>query len=362
MTGRRWPTIFRVGLMVAISLATAGPAPARTTIQDEIKIGQKAAKDIEKEFPVTDNKVWLAEVDQLGKLLTPYIKRKEIPYTFKILKEQVSGENQIDAFSLPGGPVYFSERLWLLLTRDERLGVLAHEISHVDKRHAINTISEMQRRGAWAMAILVIFGARQNWWDAADVANTLYTLKYSRKREREADMMALDLTQAAHVNSAGLLTAMEKLLRIEKEMGGAPIRLLSDHPATKDRVDYLTKRCLELGLKPEDLEPKIVEEPDRIGNVTGRSKEAKVVIVSTTRPLAVKETVWIKKPLWDEASGAVMPKPVAKGVALTPGNKASVSVTMEQGFEYIDIEPGDGVYPRAAEPEKPAPKPAAGNT
>jgi hypothetical protein len=51
-----------------------------------------------------------------------------------------------------------------------------------------------------------------------------------------------------------------------------------------------------------------------------------------------------------------MPKPVAKGVALTPGNKASVSVTMEQGFEYIDIEPGDGIYPRQAEAPPPPTK------
>lgn len=353
---RRFLHVFILFLLMVFVLGAAAPAPAKTTIKDEIEIGQKAAKDIEKEFPPTENKEWLAEIDKLGKLLIPNVKRKEIPYSFKIIKEEVKRTNQIDAFSLPGGPVYLSERMWRLLTRDERIGVLAHEIAHVDKRHAIDTISEMQKRSIWAAAILVITGAGGNWWDAADISNTLYTLKYSRKREKEADMMGVDLARAVGESPAGLVTALEKIMRLEKESGGQPMKILSTHPHTDDRVKYLTKRCLELGLKPEDLEVKFKDAPDRIGDVVSRAKGKKVITVSATRELAKGENVWIKKPLWDDTSKAITPLPVAKGVVQKPGNKAEVSVTMEQGFEYVDIEQGDGIYPRPPDPVPPPPK------
>jgi len=349
MTTRRWRAFYALALTIGV-IFSAPPVQAKTTLKDEIEIGRKAAKEIEKEFPVTSDKEWLSDIEQLGKLLTPNVKRKEIPYTFKVIKEQQNGRNEIDAFSLPGGPVYISERMWRLLTRDERLGVLAHEIAHVDKRHAIDTVSEMNRRSMWAAAVLIITGAHsRSIWDAADIANTLYTLKFSRKREREADMMAVDLCKAAGLSPTGLVTAMKKILYIEQHTGGAPPKILSTHPQTKDRIAYLSSRCLELGVKPGELERnlRVTDQPDRLGDVVSKAKEGLVITVSTTRDLAKNELVWVKKPLWDDASDVVIPKPVAKGVALTPGKKAKVSVTMEPGFEYIDIEQGDGVYPRS---------------
>ena len=86
---RRHPqTIYIVLLMIVVTLASAMPVTAKTTIKDEIEIGEKVASEIEKEFPVTSNKAWQADIEQLGKLLTPHVERKEIPYTFKIIKEE----------------------------------------------------------------------------------------------------------------------------------------------------------------------------------------------------------------------------------------------------------------------------------
>lgn len=342
---RRWSLMYAFLISLAVTITAAGPVSAKTSQKEEIEIGKKAALEIEKEFPLTDNKQWTAEINKLGNSLTPYVKRKGIPYTFKIIKERVDGENQIDAFSLPGGPVYFSERLWQLLTRDERMGVLAHEISHVDKRHAIDTMSEAQRRSMWAAAILIISGAGNGVWNATDLANQLYTLKYSRKRETEADMTAVDLCRMAGSNPAGIVTAMNKLLRIEDETGGSSIKILSTHPQTKDRVNYLSKRCMELGMKPEDFEVKFRDRPDRVGDVVSRAKDEKTLTISTVRPLTFGESVWVMKPLWSETANAVVPTLVAKGKALVTGNRVQISCDMEQGFEYIDIEPGDGIYP-----------------
>jgi predicted Zn-dependent protease len=346
-------------VFVFLGLVGAGlsPVEARTSINKEIEIGRKAAGEIEKEFPVTENKEWLADIDRLGKMLIVNVKRKELPYSFKIIKEQVDGRNEIDAFSLPGGPVYFSERMWRILSNDERVGVLAHEIAHVDKRHAIDTISEMQKRSILATAVLVITGAGSGWWDAADLGNQLYTLKYSRKREREADMLGVDLVVKAKQNPAGLVTAMKKIERMEQESGGTPPKILSTHPPSKERVEYLSKRAMELGVSPAALEPKFVDSPDRLGSVVEKHKKKKTVQISTAKPLSDGQYVAIKKLLWDDKADAMAPTPVARGTVKLAGTQAEISVMVEPGFEFDDIEKGDGIYPTTV----PGP-PVAANT
>lgn len=344
-------------MLLIFVFSAAAMVNAKMTLDDEIKIGRDAAKEIEKEFPVTENKEWLAEIDRMGKSLTPYVSRKDIPYIFKIIKEEVRGVPQVDAFSLPGGPVYFSERMWRILTPDERLGVLGHEIAHIDKRHALDTISEAQRRSLLAIAILTITGAGSKTnLNAAELANNLYTLKYSRKREREADMVGIDLVHAAGGNPGGLVTAMQKLLHLENESGAKPIKILSTHPATQERIDYMKQRCLALGVPPEKMELQFKDQPNRLGDVVSKHKSKLTITVSSTRALEEKETLLIMKPLWDEATQLVIPKPIAKGVVTKAGDNAKVSVTMLSGFAFSDIEVGNGIYPpdpeNAAKPDK----------
>lgn len=344
MIAKRLLYIYALIAFAMIGLSTA-PVASKTSVKEEIEIGQKAAKEIEKQFPVTENKEWLAEIDRLGMMLSANVNRKELPYSFKILKEKIKDTNQIDAFSLPGGPIYMSERLWRLLSKDERIGVLAHEIMHVDKRHAIDTISEMQRRSIFASALLAIVGAKGGWWDAAGMANQLYTLKYSRKREQEADMGGVNLCLAANVSPIGLVTSLKKIMRLEQESGGSTPRIFATHPPTKDRVDYLTKRVVDLGIKPSDLEPKFTDTGNRIGNVVEKNKKEKVVTISTVRAMTPGEQITIKKPLWNDDANAMTPTAVAKGVVKDAGNRTQVSVTMEPGFEFEDVETGDGIYP-----------------
>lgn len=343
-TGRTHLT-YLLAFLVMIGISSA-PVSARTTIKDEISIGRKAAREIEKQYPVTEHKDWMAEMDRMGKMLIVNVKRKELPYTFKILKEDGSGgSHELDAFSLPGGPVYMSERMWKLLDRDERMGVLGHEITHVDRRHAIDTISEAQRRSVFATAVLIIAGAKGPWWDAADMGNQLYTLKFSRKREQEADMGGIDLCVAAKQTPAGLVTAMKKILEIEQASGGSPPKILATHPATKDRVAYMTKRVEQLGVRPEALTPVYHDLPGKVGGVAARGKDRKTITVSTTTPLYVNQAVVIRKPLWDDASNTTTQQIVAWGTVKTVGIKSEVSVRMESVYDFLDLEPGDGVYP-----------------
>jgi predicted Zn-dependent protease len=62
---------------------------------------------------------------------------RHLPYTFTVLPDH----NMINAFSLPGGPVYIGEgMLDLMLTEDELANVLAHEIEHIDHYHCVERV------------------------------------------------------------------------------------------------------------------------------------------------------------------------------------------------------------------------------
>ena len=57
---------------------------------------------------------------------------RHLPYSFTVLP----GHNLINAFSLPGGPVYIGKgMLDLMISEDELANVLAHEIEHIDHYH-----------------------------------------------------------------------------------------------------------------------------------------------------------------------------------------------------------------------------------
>jgi predicted Zn-dependent protease len=62
---------------------------------------------------------------------------RHLPYTFTVLPDH----NMINAFSLPGGPVYIGEgMLDLMMSEDELANILAHEIEHIDHYHCVERV------------------------------------------------------------------------------------------------------------------------------------------------------------------------------------------------------------------------------
>jgi hypothetical protein len=94
-----------------------------------------------------------------------------------------------------------------------------------------------------------------------------------------------------------------------------------------------------------------------VGDVIATRKDGMLVTVTTIRPLAINEIVWIRKPLWDDDADEVICKSVAMGVAITAGTRAAIAVKMESDFDFTDIDSGDGVYIRHPEAAPPPPPP-----
>lgn len=140
-------------------LATAGvvtPAYARFVLPPpcknaftpdrEIVEGKKAAADIYKTMPMLpDSSPVTQYIQQLGAKLMQYAPGYQWPYSFHVVNEA-----DINAFALPGGPVFVNlGTIQAAETEAQLAGVMAHEISHVVMRHATCNLTKQQGQAQW---------------------------------------------------------------------------------------------------------------------------------------------------------------------------------------------------------------------
>ncbi len=323
-------------IVVAVLAGVSAPALA-ISLEEEVELGRKIDAQILKEYPLITDQKALNEINEYGSKLIKNVRRPEIEYHFRILKD-----DELNAFSTPGGYVYFSEHLWNVLRKDERIGVLAHEIVHTDRRHALDAISKQQRRQLWLTLLLTVVGANSTWGDIAGLAESLYSLKYSRGDEQQADEIGVELAAQAGYNPAGLLLAMRKIGRFQSEAGGQPPKVFSSHPPTKERLAYLEQLLTKMNvpIPPENIQD--TARSDMIGTVT--SVERNTVQFTSSKPQAVGDIVWLMAGGWDYYYEKRTPVPIARGVVRSVGNQIAAEFWPVSESKVKEIKPGIGVY------------------
>lgn len=137
----------------------------------------------------------------------------------------------INAFALPGHIVVFDDLVWYL-DDDEVLGVLGHELGHLVHRHGIEGL--LRTGGLVILGTAVLGDASMLGAGALVLARTR---QHGREAEREADVYALRLMDAAGAPRLALVRVMQKFEAIEKDASLPPEWVLS-HPATASRREY----------------------------------------------------------------------------------------------------------------------------
>lgn len=156
---------------------------------------------------------------------------QEAHYTLVFRASPRFGAN---AFALPGGTIVLTdEMLEQTESEEEALGVLAHEIGHVERRHATRHILHDS-----IVAILVASltaDASSMGGAAAGFPVFLTRMKYSREFESEADDFAFDMLRRQDISPAVFADLME---RMHGEADGEEegTAFLSSHPMTSERI------------------------------------------------------------------------------------------------------------------------------
>ena len=140
-----------------------------------------------------------------------------------------------NALALPSGTIVVTDGLVELAKNDEEIvGVLAHEVGHIDRRHSVrNLIQSSIVTGVITMVVGDISAL------AAAAPAVLLNARYSREFEREADAYALTMLRSSGIDASSLANILE---RMEAEHGGGSagaLAYVSSHPPTAERLDFI---------------------------------------------------------------------------------------------------------------------------
>lgn len=144
-----------------------------------------------------------------------------------------------NALALPGGAIYVTDDLVELAPDDDAvIGVLAHELGHIEQRHLMRRLFSSAAVGA---ATAVLIGDVST--VLAALPALLIDLDYSREMEREADLYAVELLRANGISTGSVATLFERMQAVHDKRGPQSDwpTYLSTHPATPERVELFRK-------------------------------------------------------------------------------------------------------------------------
>ncbi len=202
--------------------------------QQDIQLGKEAQAQVEQQMPVIHNSEVVNYLKNIGQRLARSQYAGNWPYTFELIADK-----NINAFSLPGGPIYVNSGAIAAADNEAQLaGVLAHEMSHIALRHATNQASKANLvRLPALLAVAIAGGSLLGSLAQAGIglgANSVL-LKFSRSAESQADYNGVLIMADAGYNPIEMARFFEK---IEAQAGksSALEQFLSDHPNPGNRV------------------------------------------------------------------------------------------------------------------------------
>jgi predicted Zn-dependent protease len=181
---------------------------------------------------------------RIGNSLVPKgLTLDNVKWKFRALRDP-----QPNAFALPNGSIYVTTGLMALLDNESQLAaVLAHELTHVMRRHTY-LFNRSNRKKFLTMNIMAAVGAYAPGGIVGAVITVVTTIApfiviatiygYSRDMEREADLKGIDMMVSAEYPAEEMISVMKVL---NKDIEGEEIRLFyNDHPALDERIKYLS--------------------------------------------------------------------------------------------------------------------------
>jgi len=206
------------------------------TLDQDIQMGRQSAAEVRKTQTVVDNDELTGYLTRIAARLRKSPRAGNFPFQFAVLNDK-----SINAFALPGGPIFVHTGLLAAIDNESQLaGVLAHEMSHVALRHGTHEATKAVLVEAPAALLGATIGDDSTIAKLAQEGIALgaqsVLLKYSRDAEREADLNGTRMMNDAGYNPIEMARFFEKLQAQGAGGDGMLANWLSDHPAPGNRV------------------------------------------------------------------------------------------------------------------------------
>lgn len=230
--------IYRYALPALVEVAVMVTPPA---VPQWLSAGTMASLD---QTMLSPSKLTAAEQKQIRDgfdRIASFSTRGKVGYNLNFRDGGFIGPN---AFALPDGTLVITDQLISMAGGDTEmvLGVLAHEIGHVEREHSLR---QMYRAAGLAGLIMLITGdIGSGGEDVLTDGAALLALSYSRSAESEADRISVDLMAKAGHNPAAIGRFFQLL---EEKLGDhGNTSMLSTHPGTPERRKQIDEWAKEL--------------------------------------------------------------------------------------------------------------------
>lgn len=210
--------------------------------EKEVALGKKICEQVEKQWERVADPVQVAHLSTILQELVPETKRP-LEYEVRIISDDMP-----NAFSLPGGVMYFTTGMSRFAKSDSELAaVMAHELMHIEKKHSMIQSARNERLSLLALAVAVASRGEAAAVLMANIAQVAIMNSYNRDLEKEADLGALKMLSETGLPVSAAVTVMERLVEERMKHPYVDPGVFMDHPDLPERIDYMTKMIRDAG-------------------------------------------------------------------------------------------------------------------
>jgi len=203
------------------------------TPEQEVALGYKSAPQMAAQMGgLSQNEKARVLVRQLGEKLVAQSFAAKSPYKFSF--HVLADPRTVNAFALPGGPIFITEGLLRLLKSEAELaGVLGHEIGHVIARHSSERLAKQQLTQG-LLGALVVGSGDYTTAQIGQVVGSMINMSYGREDELESDALGIRIMAEAGYDPRAMIRVMEVLANASG--GSRQPEFFSTHPAPENRT------------------------------------------------------------------------------------------------------------------------------
>jgi len=206
------------------------------TPEQEIALGYKSAPEMAAQMGgLSRNREAAALVQRIGERLARQSIAAKSPYKFSF--NVLADPKTINAFALPGGPIFITEGLLRALKSEAQVAaVLGHEIGHVIARHSSERLAKQQLTQGLLGALIVGTGDYST-AQIGQVVGGMINMKYGREDELESDALGIRILAEAGYDPRAMIAVMETLAKASG--GSRQPEFMSTHPAPENRAERI---------------------------------------------------------------------------------------------------------------------------
>jgi predicted Zn-dependent protease len=204
--------------------------------KEEIALGRDLAARLLGAAPLVADEPLQRYVNRVGRWLASQTERPDLPWEFGVLDAP-----QLNAFAVPGGTIFVTRGLIARMQSEAQLaGVLAHEISHVLRKHHLKAIQKNARAAlaGEALSLALKDSRSQAREKLLSFGTELYSRGLDKSDELEADRLGVVIAARAGYDAYGLPTVLQTLEAMNPQDSGLAL-MFKTHPAPAERLAAL---------------------------------------------------------------------------------------------------------------------------